>query len=465
MVWTRYAPPIHVAASLNELERQYTARFPNRPKASDGALGNADHAARASDHNPCWTCTGASEGVIRAVDLTTTGFTTADAGKTSLTEKQQRDTIAALIRAEMSNKVDRIHYIIHRFPGDAHTFIWSRTSTSVAAWQPKHYDLEAAMPHDHHFHVSLMHTAAADADTSAWFDWGVVPAPAPPPAPAPIPKPPPIPAPAPAPAPAPPVPAPRTSVVANIPLGATLTGLTSLRWALIQGMQPFDWQGHTHWLVAQASHLDTLFHHYDQDGKLRDTMRLVAGGHCSQFAARVVNGKLRVWTYDGLGNVYRIVYRPGNVTVKSTDVTRAANLKGAVAARWDQNVIATRTVASGKWTFRRYQVDDVVAKAAPVVQKWFRIPVTDVFQGFAVDAKHCHVLLGATSKPRRIVTYEWDGDQVAQKPVETRDITALKVTKSLSTEPEGLFWVGDRLGVGIREGGLNPSRIITGHLL
>lgn len=259
--------------------------------------------------------------------------------------------------------------------------------------------------------------------------------------------------------------APSGDVVANIPLGATLTGLTSLRWALIQGMQPFDWQGHTHWLVAQASGTDTLFHWYDQDAKPRDTMRLVAGGHCSQFAARVVSGKLRVWTYDGLGNVYRIVYRPGSVTVKSADVTRAANLKGAVAARWDQNVIATRTVSKGKWTFRRYQVDDVVAKAAPVVQKWFRIPVTDVFQGFAVDAKHCHVLLGATSKPRRVVTYEWDGDQVAQKPLETRDITKLKVTNSTSTEPEGLFWIGPRLGVGIREGGLNPRRIIAGHLL
>lgn len=170
MVWTRYAPPMHVAPSLNELERQYTARFPNRPKGTDGALGNAAHAARVSDHNPAWGLTGEDYAVIRAVDLSTGLVTSEDkaAGRQSLTEAQQRAVIAAMIRREQANPVDRIHYIIHRFPGDAHTFIWARKN----GWSPAHYDLEAAMPHDHHFHTSLEHTHAAVHDTSAWFDWG-----------------------------------------------------------------------------------------------------------------------------------------------------------------------------------------------------------------------------------------------------------------------------------------------------
>lgn len=41
-----------VVPNLNELLAQMNARFPNRDKASDGAIGNTSHAARASSHNP-----------------------------------------------------------------------------------------------------------------------------------------------------------------------------------------------------------------------------------------------------------------------------------------------------------------------------------------------------------------------------------------------------------------------------
>lgn len=60
-----------LANSLNRLRDQVNAAYPNRSKASDGTIGDAAHAAGASDHNP----NGA--GVVCAMDITNspqTGF-------------------------------------------------------------------------------------------------------------------------------------------------------------------------------------------------------------------------------------------------------------------------------------------------------------------------------------------------------------------------------------------------------
>lgn len=53
-----------LANSLTRLRDQVNAAFPNRNKASDGWIGDASHAASASDHNPN------SQGVVSALDLT-----------------------------------------------------------------------------------------------------------------------------------------------------------------------------------------------------------------------------------------------------------------------------------------------------------------------------------------------------------------------------------------------------------
>lgn len=53
-----------LANSLTRLRDQVNAAFPNRNKASDGWIGDASHAASASDHNPN------SQGVVNALDLT-----------------------------------------------------------------------------------------------------------------------------------------------------------------------------------------------------------------------------------------------------------------------------------------------------------------------------------------------------------------------------------------------------------
>lgn len=53
-----------LAKSLEVLRSQVNAAYPKRSKASDGTIGDASHAASASDHNPN------SEGVVCALDLT-----------------------------------------------------------------------------------------------------------------------------------------------------------------------------------------------------------------------------------------------------------------------------------------------------------------------------------------------------------------------------------------------------------
>lgn len=54
-----------LAFSLDELRGQLDARWPNRDRSSDGAIGDAAHAATASDHNPN------AQGVVCAYDIDT----------------------------------------------------------------------------------------------------------------------------------------------------------------------------------------------------------------------------------------------------------------------------------------------------------------------------------------------------------------------------------------------------------
>lgn len=53
-----------LARSLESLRAQVNQIAPGRSKISDGSIGNAEHSARLSDHNPD------GDGVVRALDLT-----------------------------------------------------------------------------------------------------------------------------------------------------------------------------------------------------------------------------------------------------------------------------------------------------------------------------------------------------------------------------------------------------------
>lgn len=57
-----------MAKALTRLKDQINASYPNRNKASDGGIGNSEHASRASDHNPWIKVNGM--GVVSALDIT-----------------------------------------------------------------------------------------------------------------------------------------------------------------------------------------------------------------------------------------------------------------------------------------------------------------------------------------------------------------------------------------------------------
>jgi hypothetical protein len=58
----------HLAPSLVRLRTEVNATWPTRSKASDGWIGDAAHAARASDHNPD------NSGRVHAIDVTVAGI-------------------------------------------------------------------------------------------------------------------------------------------------------------------------------------------------------------------------------------------------------------------------------------------------------------------------------------------------------------------------------------------------------
>lgn len=58
-----------LAPALEQLRNEVNKLFPNRDKASDGWIGDTSHQARPSDHNPCWSCPGKWEGIVRALDI------------------------------------------------------------------------------------------------------------------------------------------------------------------------------------------------------------------------------------------------------------------------------------------------------------------------------------------------------------------------------------------------------------
>lgn len=124
----------YLAASLVALGNEINHRWPHRDDGSDGAIGDASHQARVSDHNPDWS----AGGVVRAIDVDDDGINV-------------QELLDALIGDE------RVWYVIW----DRH--IYSRTYD----WDKQAYD--GPDPHTGHLHVSINHTRAAETNTSAWF--------------------------------------------------------------------------------------------------------------------------------------------------------------------------------------------------------------------------------------------------------------------------------------------------------
>lgn len=129
------------AKCLTVLRDEINAAWPNRNRAQDGIIGNAEHAARTSDHNPD------SRGVVHAIDIDARGI-------------------------PAQAVVDRLHALA--VAGDKRMvggyLIWNRRIAShTHAWVWRAYT--GADPHNLHFHMSCTYEAACDSTAP----WGVVP--------------------------------------------------------------------------------------------------------------------------------------------------------------------------------------------------------------------------------------------------------------------------------------------------
>jgi len=133
-----------VAESLEQLLAQVNSLAPNRDKSSDGAIGDAEHASRSSDHNP-WVKDG-SIGVVTARDFT-------NDPAHGMSSQKLADALAA-------SRDGRIKYII------SNRQIMSGAGQDHPAWLWRPYD--GINPHDHHCHVSVKQDKAHYDSTQPW---------------------------------------------------------------------------------------------------------------------------------------------------------------------------------------------------------------------------------------------------------------------------------------------------------
>lgn len=132
-----------LAPALEQLRNEVNSRFPERDKTSDGWIGDASHAARPSDHNPCWACTGKYEGIVRAIDIDIDD------------NDPKQDLRRKLLNAAIGDP--RVWYVI------SNGVIYSATY----GFQARHYD--GSNPHDHHVHISLK-SGVGEFNTEKWMD-------------------------------------------------------------------------------------------------------------------------------------------------------------------------------------------------------------------------------------------------------------------------------------------------------
>ena len=122
----------HLAPSLVQLRNEVNARWPRRPKGSDGTVGDTSHSARKSDHNPN------ARNSVNAFDITYPGV-------------DPKAIIAAVSKHPAGN------YVIFNRK------IYTRSN----GWKAEPYS--GASPHTEHLHVSILQTVAAEQSKAKWL--------------------------------------------------------------------------------------------------------------------------------------------------------------------------------------------------------------------------------------------------------------------------------------------------------
>ncbi len=150
------------AQSLDVLLDEINRRHPGRSKASDGSIGDAAHATRASDHNP-WVKDG-STGVVTARDFTNDN----DPGV-----RFDSSEFAEWLRKRCKAGTEtRVKYVISD----------RRICSPMNDWAWRRYD--GSNPHDKHVHVSV-ESSKSSYDSPRPWGWEAAGKPAAPAKPAP----------------------------------------------------------------------------------------------------------------------------------------------------------------------------------------------------------------------------------------------------------------------------------------
>ena len=151
-----FMPGYRLAASLDVLKKQINALAPKRSKKSDGWIGDAAHASRASDHNP-WVKDGNGIGVVTAIDVThdPAGGMDCFVLASLLSGYAAPGRLSA--NSESGVRDPRIKYVI-----------WNGRicSSEVQPWEWRKYT--GKNPHNHHLHISVKPEPELYDSTEPW---------------------------------------------------------------------------------------------------------------------------------------------------------------------------------------------------------------------------------------------------------------------------------------------------------
>jgi len=134
------------ATRTDGLLGEINARAPRRGKAADGAIGDAAHGARQSDHNPCSCC-----GVVCARDFT-------HDPKHGFDSYAFAEWLRDRVRADPPEA--RVKYVI----SNGRIFSGVGQAHPAGVWRP----YTGKNKHAHHVHVSVRHDAAVFDDAAPW---------------------------------------------------------------------------------------------------------------------------------------------------------------------------------------------------------------------------------------------------------------------------------------------------------
>ena len=123
-----------VAESLKTLIRNVNTLAPGRKKGSDGAIGDAAHQTRSSDHNPWIWDEATKKGIVTALDVTH--------------DPNGKCDCHILVDSLVNNKDGRLKYIIWN-----KRIINSSPINGTAAWTWRPYT--GTNPHNKHVHISV----------------------------------------------------------------------------------------------------------------------------------------------------------------------------------------------------------------------------------------------------------------------------------------------------------------------